>query len=331
MIVSARQETRVPDDALSAIFVDTRQTVRTFEGVEELLRNPRTQNHARAMSILGPARCGKTQIVREYVARRDDEAKRGVRAAPEVAMVEVPGGATLKTIATETLSALGDPDPDYGNQAARTERAARAIRDGGYDLIVFDEVHMLVDSETKKVLHNAAMWFTQMLNKGLCPLLLVGEESFRRVLANNAFLAGRSLPLPPIRPFDWRDRDDFAEFRYVLSQVEEGLGLPGRSGLVDAEVASRICEACGGRFGVVELLLTHAREIARRRRHSCLTRDVLRDAVEDLRHLDLPFPFNPFDVEGDLGQASDEAAARARAGAIPREAKRGPGVSGVVA
>lgn len=312
----------VPKDALSWAFAETRQTQAGFLAIDTLMANPRTHSHGHGLLVLGPARCGKTTFVREYLlrCRAGEDGRRPLKAL----YVEVSVGARLNTISRDTLQALNDPDPDYGDQGKKTDRVIKAIVEGRYDLVIFDEVHHLVDTDTLRVQQKAASWLTLLLNKTFCPMILVGYEGFRNVVRENEFLAGRLLPFAGFRPHrhDDDDEDDLAEFGFVLSQMEGALKLPEPSRLYLPRTAARICVTCKGRFGLVESFLTYARELARRRNHSCLTDAVLSETAEAMRGTWHDLPFNPFEVP-DLEEALRDAGPSGSFGSsLPKRRRR---------
>jgi hypothetical protein len=296
----------VPDEALGLIFADTSQTKAVFRGLDKLFEIPRTANHAWGAAIIGPARLGKTSLIREYLSRcaeKDVADRRGpdkcthvVRKPLRHLYVQLAPGTNLNNICSQTLAAMGDPDPTYGNRETRTRRVDDVLRDGKLDVVIYDEVHNLVDTDTLRVEQKAAHWISGRLDQGRCPMVLIGYTSLSEVLRRNPFLSGRLKPMPPLRAYAWDNAEDLADFRYVLSVLDGQLGFTISSDLADEGRARRLCYATSGLLGLLEKLLMHARGLAHDDRHSCLTDAILRQAVEDERAMGLGLYFNPFEV-----------------------------------
>ena len=280
---------RLRTDAVSGLFIKTSRTDKAFERIDELMERGWEANFCRALLLLGPARCGKTHILKEWVRRRT-AADPNFRAT----ITEVPPGCTLKGMATQLLDDLGDPDPDYGSQNEMTRRIQDIGR--GSDIIIIDEVQRLVDEKTEKVKRDVANWLTNLLNRRVCPLLLVGEPSAELVLRDNMYLAGRTIGQVPVQPYDWHDREDRLEFRVFLTALEAKLGLTEPAGLGQVDLALRIHAYSGGRLGQATLLADEARSLANRMGRPTITPDLLAQAVDLLRVGQARLEANPFRI-----------------------------------
>jgi hypothetical protein len=282
-------------DALSALFVPTRRAKAAFARIDDLLARGWEETFCRGLVMLGHSRVGKTQIVHRYVRERvleqPDPEKR-----PNIVTVEVPAGCTLKSFVAELLKALGDADPDYGSQTEKTTRVAEAIERDGVDLIIVDEVQRLIDAETDKIKAEVANWVTGMLNKKLCPFLLVGEKTAERVFVGKTHAKGRMTGGFYIEPYDWADPEDRKEFRAVLHLLDQKLGMPEPAGLGAVDTALRVYAYAEGLLGQAATLIDQARAIARREGRPKLTHDILAEAVDELRISDDRGKANPFRV-----------------------------------
>ncbi len=277
-----KDERSLDPGAMSSIFVETRQARVAFQRIDELMKHGWERDYCRALVLLGLARSGKTHLVHRYVEDRLEKDP-GDREVPRIVIVEVPAGCTLKSFATEVLRALKDPDPEYGSQVDRTGRIAAAVRLHGVQLLVFDEVQRLIDADTEKVKTTVAVWVTGILNRRVCPLLLVGERKAERVFAGNKQLEGRTLGQVDITPFSWADEEQRYEFASILHQIDTELGLPDISGLGKLQTAMRIHEFAEGLLGQAARLIGHARTIAQRLGRPKITWDILEQAVDELR------------------------------------------------
>ena len=304
----------VPADSLSRVWVDTRQTTAAFRALDLLLTLKCTAHSAYGLALLGPARLGKTSVPAEYLRRRKEAGQE-----LKYLYVELKPNTKPTSIAYETLCSMDDPDPSYGNSAARTTRVNDFIKSGKYDLIIYDEAHYLVDSTTQRVQADGVGWIVGLLNECRTPLLLVGYEKVEDVIERNESLDGRLLPLETFRALDHADPEDLEEFRHILRNLEMQLGFPTASNLAERDLAARICYLCLGRLGYLEVFLTSARELARGRQHSCLMLEDLRDTAAVIGRKWNKRPFNPFAVD-DLQKAI--ASSKQVPGATDKGSKR---------
>ena len=306
-------------DALSDLFVPTQRVRQAFLRIDELLVRGWERHYCRALLMLGPSRSGKTVLVAEYLRERVDKqpdpAKR-----PVIASVEVPAGCSLKLFSTDLLAVLGDPAPAYGDQGEKTRRIAENVEANRVDLIVIDEVQRLIDVNTDRVKRDVANWLTALLNRRVCPLLLVGELSAERVFEDTLHLEGRTLGEVVIGPYRWADTAERDEFRGVLHLLDKQLGMTAPSGLGEVDTALRIHSYSRGLLGQAATLIDQARAVALRRRRPRIGHDIFAEAVDELRigaSRQKPNPFrlgDPSPGDGDMQPADFEKPRRTGSG-----------------
>ncbi len=290
----------LPADALGRVFAHTRYSKAAFEHLDALMAVGMDRNHAWGAAFLGEARLGKTSLMAEYLRSclRGENGRKPLKHL----YVRLTSETKPTNIAYTTLEWLRDPSPGYGGSAQRSTRVWSAIERRGFDIVIFDEAHYLVNSDTLTVEEKGAAWFNELLNQRRCPLVLVGYERLGHAIRRNPSLDGRIRPFPASKPLDWSDLDDLNEAAYVLSRLEGQLGFPEPSNLASRQVASRICHLCHGRMGLFARFLTDARQTARTRKHSCLTAEDLFLTAERMVSASGAVGFNPFGVE-DLAAA----------------------------
>lgn len=286
----------VPADSLSRKFVNTRQTKSCFLELDSLVARKRTRNNAMALQLAGPARCGKTSTIQEYLRRC--EARVEGRQPLKSLWVELAATTNARNITNLTLHMLGDPLPSKGDAMARRMRVEQSIIRQGYDLIVFDEAHHLVDSKTESVQEDGVEFLNMLLNRTFCPIVLVGYVAkLRRAIQRNPSLSGRMWPCSEFRTYEIGDADDMMEFRMILKELESFMKMAIPSRLSSADTAWRIALVCKGRLGLLEMFLQYAWELARRNGHSCLTREDLRQAAQTVSANNSEYAaYNPFDA-----------------------------------
>ena len=288
-------ERRRKPDAMSAIFIDTTRTKKVFDRLDELMKRSADEAICCALPILGLSGAGKTRGCKEWVRRRQQAAKEtGGRF--DAVWVEIPADCSLKGLAAEILMALGDPDPDYGSQTDRTRRIAELVAAQKLHLLVLDELQRFIGADSGRVKREVANWLTGLINRDVCPLVLIGEPQAELVFEGNTYLERRTLGAWTVEPYDWHDGHDRTEFRTWLHLTEQELGLAEPSGLAEPDLAIRIHAFSLGRIGLAVRLLTEARSLARMENRTRLTRALLGDAADLLRIGSAKRKPNPFRV-----------------------------------
>lgn len=282
-----KREARNPE-MLSNIFYQTDRTRRAFEAIEEAIEYGWELNYCKATRMFGPPGTGKTQAVTYFEKTRCKEKDW------KLLTIEVAPGSNPRKFGGNVLARLGDPSPDYGSEGEKLERAKDAVNKQGYDLLVIEEVHRLIDNKTDRVNHAVGDWITGFLNWAACPLLLVGEPSAERVLAGNAMLNQRTFPGCVMTPYDWGIEQDQDDFRKTLHAIDVNLGMPERSGLGKVDMAQRIYSFSGGLLRPAVDLIATARRRARKLGLEKLTHDVLAQAVDEYLAVRPPGQINPF-------------------------------------
>ena len=142
MIFSTRRPVR-EGDLLGTLFVRTDLNRRLLRRMADLVDYGRSTESCLLMSILGPPRCGKTSLVRGFdqACDRDTDGFRPLK----ILEAQVPTGATPMHLATNMLRAMMDPAADHGTIHTKTGRVQRLLERGKYDVIVYDEIHRVVE------------------------------------------------------------------------------------------------------------------------------------------------------------------------------------------
>ena len=293
MIVSARTPAKDPR-ALGHIFVETAVSHGILRAINELVMYGHDAEHCRLLPILGEPRCGKTSLIRAF-DRISDSGMDGFEPR-RILEVQVPQNPTVLSIATAMLEALGDPSPTHGSWQARTSRAMKLLERGGYHVVVYDEIHRVVDGRTERSGESAASWISDVLNRRICPAIGIGEPGFTVLLKDKSYLEGRGLGPEWVQRADWENRDSRLAFKAMCQGIGEGLGVSTNFDIHDNSVVKSFCEWSGGRIGYVAMLLTKARIIAWREHPPVLTLEHLRLAVDGLALTDTGEGSNPFDL-----------------------------------
>ena len=285
--------------ALSKIFFLTKRAEAAFEAIDTLVAEGWEEDYCKAQTMFGIPGTGKTLTLENYRQHRPDQRS---------LVVEVSPGCNSRSFASDLLKAVKDPDPDYGSPGERMRRAMKAIDDMDLDFLAFEEFQRLISTKTDKVDQDVANMVTGVLNKGICPLVLIGDPDAYRVIhsLDSEFLGQRCLPPFDFEPFDWGVDDDRGDFRGIMHAIDLELGFEQRSGLGRIDTAQRVYAHCRGRARLAADLVAEARRLARKRGLPCLNHEVLALAVDRIMVHRSDRPENPFRTEKppEVGPAS---------------------------
>jgi hypothetical protein len=271
------------------LFYETGRARAAFKAIDNLLKRGWEKKYCKGLVILGVPGTGKTHILSAYEEQHADTVR--------MLTVEVGPKGDLPSFVTDLLIALNDPAPVHGTVSERTRRANSALEKYQPDLIAFEEFHRLIDGKTDKVNDDVGKWITAFLNDRICPVLLVGEPSGRRVIETNTMLKQRCVPQYELTPFDWGIDEDRTDFRAILHAVDGALGFERMSGLSKVDTAQRIYAYCRGLTRLAVDLVAEARQLARDRELPCLNNEVLALAVDRYQAGEVGLPENPFRTE----------------------------------
>ena len=273
--------------ALSNIFFLTGRVTDAFDVIDTLVSEGWERDYCKAQTMFGIPGLGKTRTLENYRESRPDQRS---------LIIEVSPGCNAKSFGSDLLMALGDPAPDFGSPTERMRRAMKAIEELKLDFLVFEEFHRLISTKTDKVEEDVANVVTGILNKRLCPLVLVGDPGAYRVINSlgNQFLGQRCMPPFDFGPYDWGSVRDRSDFRGMMHTIDRALGFDQPSGLGRVDTAQRIYAYCRGRARLAADLVAEARRLARKRNLPCLNHEIFALAVDRFMVHKPGRPENPF-------------------------------------
>ncbi|MBK3801405.1 AAA family ATPase [Azospirillum brasilense] len=282
--------------AFRDVYAATRRAEEAEERIRDLHLSHGTGQEGHCLLLVGPPGAGKSVALRRYAARHPD-VEEELRTRRPILGIEVPPGCTLRSLARTMLAALGDVAPSRANQVEATKRVHTLLRACGVGLVMMDEAHRLIHTDTDRIAYDAADYIVGLLNTNLCPIVLAGQPHIERVVTTNAQLGRRSVGEVYIGAYEWEDKDQREEFRLILSAFEQALHLPFPSRLGSAETALRIHHFSRGLLGPAALLIEEAFKLALDRSLGALSHPLFAEVVDRLRIGDGRRLVNPFVVE----------------------------------
>lgn len=213
-----------------------------------------------ALPLIAPAGTGKTRIINAY--RKKVKKEKHTPGISPVLVVELTANVTVKGFYADVLKAFGDPNFAKGTQQQLEKRTQAFIRKCGVELLIIDEVHHLISSETNKVRWDVAELFKGMLNNKSCCLVLSGVEKAAVLFERGGQLARRCISPVPLGPLDMQDNLEREMFLGFIGRLDELMlkekVTDGPNGLLEGDMPACLYEVSGGVIGIVSLLIYHA-------------------------------------------------------------------------
>lgn len=251
-------------DEAHAVFDDLRRSRASLPGEQDFA------------TCFAPSQAGKSTVVRSYIETRVVaeclERKLFKRGTPVetiirdqwlVLHVTLNDKATKRSVASDILTALGDPRPATGSADTLLQRAYDLCRKRGVELIILDEVQHLQGKTPKDICEgsSASNTLKVMLIRGLVPMVFMGQESASALLEDKqfSFREAETLRISALDPTSGEDLLTLRDFCGKTGILLQKSGLfEERSNFVSPFIVNCILEVSGGLLGLVSRLIMHA-------------------------------------------------------------------------
>jgi type II secretory pathway predicted ATPase ExeA len=261
--------------------------------IEHCHRHSKLSAEPECLLITGETGAGKTTLYKRYQQRFPRRVTEDGTVVP-VLSVSIPVPATVKSMVTTLLVALGDPFAEKGTVVNQTLRLKRLLVDCGVELTILDDFQHFIDRDSSKVLQNVSDWLKDLLNETKIPVVLIGMPSSEQILEENKQLKRRFAARASLAPFGWDTPGEQLEFRKFLKVLDGRLPLLERSHLADTETAYLIYCATGGTVASVMKLVRRATSLALEQGCEKLTLEILARAYDERLAADDAERKNPF-------------------------------------
>ncbi|AWI76215.1 hypothetical protein CEW87_05545 [Parazoarcus communis] len=186
-----------------------------YERIGDLLRSRKDGLDPQIDFIVGPSRCGKTEVLREFARERDYCARREAgRLIVPVLYVPIPTGIAPKDLPLSVMQALNVPLPTGRTRATELVKMMNVqLKLVGTHTILFDEASHLVDVGSKIPPRQASDWIKDISQQTNVSILLSGLYRLIKLLETNEQLRNRTPAPFDFSPYRWdipSDRKNFA-------------------------------------------------------------------------------------------------------------------------
>lgn len=215
--------------------------------IEECLKISEEAREPLCMCLEGLSGVGKSTLVQTYASlfpRLETETGSKI----PIFYMETPSPVTVKAMAAEMLARLGDPGAQRETLWSMNHRLVNFIRDCEVRLVILDDFHHLIDSETKRILETVSDWLKVLIKNTGVPFLVVGiDGEVQRILKANTQL-NRLFIRETLSPFQWDPTQPHTidEFLGLMTFLEEKFHLHFAKTLISEELFYRIHYATDG-------------------------------------------------------------------------------------
>lgn len=233
----------------------------------------------RNMLVLGEAGTGKSTLCKlmevEHPKRQLPD-----RDKIDVLVVSVPPSANVGGIASAMLCTLGDPWPQAGTIAARTDRFVTLCRECGVELMLVDEAQHLQDRGDSRTHYMVGDWFKSVIDQVGLPTVMLGLPRMERLLQTNEQLRRRFSRRVRLA-FGQNDGTSVeTDCLQLFFSLSSSLSLRVSSNpFGNQEMGTRLYYACDGRVAYIKKILFSALSTALEQA----------DDVIDVQHLERAF------------------------------------------
>jgi thymidylate kinase len=246
------------------------------------------------MVLEGVSGAGKSTLVKSYAESFPRyEAKDGSRIP--VFYLETPSPVTVKGMAAHMLMELGDPGAHKGTLQMMNARLIHYLRVCEVELVILDDFHHLIDSETNRIMAQVSDWLKVLIKETGIPFLVVGiENSVERILKANQQLSRLFAVRETLLPFSMDTKEESKAFERFLEYAQMAVEMEIWHKLSNNDFLLRMYSATNGVVANVMNLLRFSKLLAEKKDERVITLETLDDAFNKRLQRHISRSPNPF-------------------------------------
>jgi hypothetical protein len=256
----------------------------------------RMAGEPQCMALEGMTGTGKSTLIRRFTSVFPRSETCYGTTIP-VFYLETPSPATVKIMASAMLEQLGDPAAHIGTIGSLNSRLIHLLKACQVELVILDDFHHLIDTETDRVLAKVSDWLKVLIKETGIPFLVVGiEGKVERILQANTQLSRLFAARETLLPFAWQpeQQSTIQGFHIFVSTIEKSIGKPLTQAVPRSELLYRVYYSTNGVVGNVMNLLRYAVMLAEEQSSPALELGILAVAFERRMAKHLQGKQNPF-------------------------------------
>ncbi len=209
--------------------------------------------------ITGESGSGKSEIAKFYV-KNNPIIEESIRTHIPVLHFELKAISTPIEFLRSLLVTIGDPQVGLGakNAGELFNRLVILIRSTGVELIILDEIQVIIERRSERVITGLADLFKDLIKETNIPIVFMGMPWSRYLIDSNSQLKGRisyRYVIPPYRISNQNDRDDY---RRLLKSLADAYNLSKYIKLEELSLALRFFSFSNGNLRTTANLVRDA-------------------------------------------------------------------------
>jgi hypothetical protein len=240
------------------------QWVRISKVIAESHAQNATAAEPQCLLLTGPTGVGKSTLIDSYAQQHPCILTETGKIQP-ILKATIPAPATVKSLFTALLAAIGDPRAHRGTVTSMSVRLMQFIADCHVEMMMLDELQHVVDRDSEVVLRTVSDALKTLIKETKVACVLVGlQGEAERVVSTNPQLARLFGDPIVLAPFEWDEARSTTidTFRTLLQHIERFLPLREPSQLATRERAWRCFVASQGIVSYLMALVRQATFLA---------------------------------------------------------------------
>lgn len=241
------------NDTLNKLIVRHDHYQKALTELERLLKISENEG-GRIIPVLGPTRCGKSELASDLVSRlqKSADGPRSIVVPTDFVFGRLPTRPSERDYYGACLRGMNFDYADRERPAQIRDRLFRIVREYGIRTIVLDEVNHCAETLTRHSRRQAADHFKTIVDETSVNLVLTGLPMFSSVVESNEQFAARCLKTLHLNPYWWSIEEERVGFCDAVYSVFDCLIAAGVELDFDQEdMARRLYGVSGGRIPVV--------------------------------------------------------------------------------
>lgn len=226
----------------------------------DLLRHKKNEfGVASCMLLTGESGSGKSELAKQYT-KKNPVVELDERTFIPVLHFELQSISTIEEFLKSLLVAFRDPQNGLGarNRKELYSRLIRLVKTAGTELLLLDEIQVIIERRSAKVLTGIADLFKDLIKDTEIPIVFMGMPWSRQLVDSNPQLSRRIKYRYVIPPFRISEKTYRNEYRGFLKLLAESYGLSEKIKLEEISMTFRIFSATSGNLSATAELVCDA-------------------------------------------------------------------------
>jgi hypothetical protein len=214
---------------------------------------------ASCVLLTGESGSGKSAIAKYYV-KNNPVIEQNERTYIPVLHFELKAISTPLEFLRALLIAVGDPQQGMGakNAGELYQRLLILIKAVGLELLILDEIQVIIERRSAKVVTGIADLFKDLIKDTKIPIVFMGMPWSKYLVDSNPQLKRRIIYRRAIPPFRISQKSERDEYRRLLKMFSDSYSISNEIKLEELSVAYRMFSATSGNLSTTAELIGDA-------------------------------------------------------------------------